>query len=327
MATLLPTPPVAGPMRHWTTETVAPGQRLDYWVGAICDAFLEMDCSSREAGRFDGRLASLPIEDLSFNQVVASTQDVYRTPGAIARSTRQPFYLITQWQQPWQVRQGGRLVQLRPGDTVLVDSAQCYELHFPQSVGSLSVQLPRAWLGRWLRVVDDPAPRVAARDQGWGRVLSALCVELGQAPALAAGYPETLLADHLGALLVASLEPAQAASAATDVRGLTGRASNLLRQRLDEPGLTAERVAGELSVSVRTLHRAFAASGVSFAGTLRRLRLEQARDWLAQPRLALLTTAEIGRRCGFVDASHFVREFQRSFGQTPGRWRRSGRCA
>jgi transcriptional regulator GlxA family with amidase domain len=96
-----------------------------------------------------------------------------------------------------------------------------------------------------------------------------------------------------------------------------------MRQRLDEIGLTAESVAVDLGVSVRTLHRCYAAVDASFAGTLRRLRLEQARAWLAQPRWARVGVGEIGRRCGFADASHFAREFRLAFGQTPARWRRA----
>ncbi|QBK05151.1 helix-turn-helix domain-containing protein [Hylemonella gracilis] len=310
-------------VRRWTTETVAEGQRLDYWVGAICEAFLEMGCSSRVARLFDGELTSVPLADVVFNQVISSTQDVYRTPAAIARGASHPYYLIAQWQHPWQVRQGGRLVQLRPGDAVLVDSAQRYELHFPEAVGCLSVQIPRVWAGRWLSQPEGVQPRIAARDQNWGRVLSALCLQLGQHPLLARSYPEALLSDHLGALLSAALEP----SLATDIPAsgrpaLLARARDLMRQRLDEIGLTAESVAIALGVSIRTLHRCFAAADVSFAGTLRRLRLDQARAWLAQPRWARVGVGEIGRRCGFADASHFTREFQQAFGQTPARWRR-----
>ncbi len=304
---------------------MTPGQRLDYWVGAICEAFLEMDCSSRSARLFDGALTSLPLTELCLNQVISSTQDVYRTPAAIARGARHPFYLITQWQHPWQVRQGGRLAQLRPGDVALIDSAQSYELHFPEAVGCLSVQMPRAWVGQWLSTLENAAPRIATRDQGWGRVLSALCLQLGQDPLLARAYSQTLFVDHMGALLSAALEPETSSGGAQSARQtLVERARALLRERLDESGLTAEIVATALDVSARTLHRSFAALGISFAGTLRQLRLERAREWLTQPRLAHITTGEIGRRCGFSDASHFVREFQRAFGQTPARWRRGG---
>lgn len=95
-----------------------------------------------------------------------------------------------------------------------------------------------------------------------------------------------------------------------------------MRAQLDQPGLHAAGVAQQAGISARTLHRAFAAAGASFAGTLRALRLAHARELLAAPRLAGLPVSEIGRRAGFADASHFVREYQRAYGSTPARWRR-----
>jgi AraC-like DNA-binding protein len=312
--------PAELPARRWSTDAVEPGRRLDYWVGAICEAFLEMDCSSREAPAFDGKLTSLQGQEITYNQVRASSQDVYRRPAAIARGRSHPFYLITQLHSPWHVRQGGHLVQLRPGDAVLVDSAQCYELHFPQSVACLSIQMPRAWVGRWMAQVDCDAPRVAWRDQGWGRSLSALCLQLGEDPASAARYPQTLLADQVGAMLAAALEPAAAVDTAH--ANLVGRAEALMREKLDQPGLSASELAAGLGVSARTLHRTFAAQGATLAGRLRQLRMERAAELLAQPRLAGVSVAELGRRCGYPDASHFVRQFQQAYGQTPARWRR-----
>lgn len=318
------TAPRPDPIRRWSTDVVAAPRRLDYWVGAICEAFLEMDCSSRHAAAFDGALASLPVGPLSLNQVRASTQDVYRTPAAITRGRSHPFYLITQSRTAWHVRQGGHVAHLRPGDAVLVDSAQRYELHFPDSVACLSIQLPRAFAGRWLRTVDADGPRVAARDAGWGRALSALCLQLGEEPALACQLPQELLCDQVGAMLAAALEPQPPPSRAA--AALAERAQACMRQRLDESGLAAGAVAQDLGVSARTLHRAFASLGTTFGGRLRELRVRHAAELLGQPRLAALTVAEIGRRCGWSDASHFGRDFQALQRQTPAAWRR-GRLA
>ena len=44
--------------------------------------------------------------------------------------------------------------------------------------------------------------------------------------------------------------------------------------------------------------------------------------WHAHDHEDLLCLLLRGRRCGFADASHFVREFQRQFRTTPARWRR-----
>lgn len=309
----------AGTARQWSTDPISASGRLDYWVGAICEAFLEMDCSSSQASTFEGRLTSLEVDGISFNQVEASTQDVFRTRAGIARSARHPFYLITQRETAWHVRQGGHRVGLRAGDAVLVDSAQTYELHFPTSVEVMSIQLPRAWVGEWLTQVDHAMPRVALRDQGWGRALSGLCLQFAHDPLSAWGYPPHLLSDQLGAMLAAALEPSTAQ--ARPARDLLSRAQRLLHASLDQPAVTAHSVAQELGVSVRTLHRAFASGGTSFALDVRRLRLAHAAQLLAQPRLAGVTAAELGRRSGFADASHFVREFQRHFGLTPARWR------
>lgn len=91
-------------------------------------------CAGPAADHFDGQLVHLPLQRLAVNRVQASAQDVYRTPAAIAKSKNQPVYLITQIEQPWLVKQGGRLLQLRPGDAVLVDAVQADELHFPHLV-------------------------------------------------------------------------------------------------------------------------------------------------------------------------------------------------
>ncbi len=302
---------------------VAPAARLDYWVGAICEAFLEMDCSSREAPMFGGVLQSLPVEALSVNQVRASTQDVYRTPAGIACSRQFHFYLIGQAETAWHVRQDGQVAHLRPGDVALVDSARPYELHFPDGVNCVSLQLPRAWVGQWLAQAEVHGPRVAWRDQGWGQSLGALAVQLARDPASALALPPALLSQHLGALLSAALEPQECDAAGPD-SNLHARLCALLREQIDQPGLGAEVLAREAGISLRTLHRAFATQGSTFAVTLRHLRLARAGELLRRPQLAHVTVGEIGRRCGFADASHFARVFQRAMGMPPAQWRRGG---
>ncbi len=87
-ASALPSPAA---VRQWTTDRVAQPARLDYWVGAICEAFLEMDCSSSEAPLLGGELQSLSVEALSINRVRASTQDVLARPPALPAAAGCPF--------------------------------------------------------------------------------------------------------------------------------------------------------------------------------------------------------------------------------------------
>jgi len=75
-------------------------------------------------------------------------------------------------------------------------------------------------------------------------------------------------------------------------------------------------------VSQRTLHRALAGGGHTFAQQLMACRMEAATRLLADPRFDRLTVAEIGRRVGLADASHFVRSCRARLGATPAELRR-----
>ena len=66
-------------------------------------------------------------------------------------------------------------------------------------------------------------------------------------------------------------------------------------------------MASSLNVSTRTLHRVLAACGETFGAMLIQARVDLAVRMLQSPLFDRLTTAEIGRRAGFSDASHFVR--------------------
>ncbi len=284
-------------LREWSTQQADPHERLDYWVGAICEAFIEMDCSSRQRHCFDGQLQHMPLQSLALNWVQASTQDVYRTPTSIAKSQAQPFYLITQMEQPWQLRQAGSLLQLRPGDAVLVDAAQTYEFHFGHSVSCLSVQMPRAWVGQWLDAVDVRGARVVHREQGWGAMLSAFNLQLGRQPALALQTSADWLEAQYGALLSAALEPPAADPGRLAIVGLHQQAQAMMRDRMGESGWRAAELAAQLGVSLRSLRRAFADAGETVMGRWRQLRIAHACELMARPRVSMLSMAEVARRC------------------------------
>jgi hypothetical protein len=102
-----------------------------------------------------------------------------------------------------------------------------------------------------------------------------------------------LLSDHLGALLCAALEPPQP-PAPTAARSLHAHLCALIRARIDQPGLSAPALAQEAGVSLRTLHRAFAAQGHTFAGALRELRRRVQASCCAAPSWPMWPWARLG---------------------------------
>lgn len=306
------------PLRRWSTEAASAGQSLDYWVDAVCEGFLEMDVRSRTPQRFDAALTSAALGALQLNRAEGSAQDVYRTPRHLSRGGPEVFYLLCKTDAPWAAAQEERDTRLAPGDCLLVDARRRYAFHFETRCDTISLQLPSDWVGRWL---PDPAAacgRALAGRSGFGAALSAFARQLQPELALAPPLPPALLVDQLGALL--ALAAGTEAPAARP--GLAARIADAVRQRHAEPGLTAAAVAAGLGIGERSLHRALAAQRHTFAQQLMACRMETARGLLADPRFDRLTVAEIGRRVGLLDPSHFVRAFRSATGQTPGALRR-----
>ncbi|AKL70381.1 helix-turn-helix DNA binding protein [Streptomyces sp. Mg1] len=103
---------------------------------------------------------------------------------------------------------------------------------------------------------------------------------------------------------------------------LTQAAKDLANRRLADPELSPAMLARELNVSVRTLHRAFAAVGEQVTTYIRHRRLHEARLALVAPS-GRLSISELAAHWQFADGSHFTRAFKKRYGQTPTEYARS----
>ncbi|TAG02475.1 MAG: helix-turn-helix domain-containing protein [Burkholderiales bacterium] len=305
----------------WDTTSVEPKQSVAYWVDAICSAFLDMNAAPRQRDDFAGRVARTRVGDIGLMQVTSVAQDVRRDAQHIARSDTDSLYLISQLSAPWAVSQGRECYDLRPGDCVLIDSSRPYSFSCPGKIDNLSIELPRPWLARWFARPDVIGPRLIARDSQWGGVLGATMESLREhaiQPSQTRIAHETDVSSLLAAVLQLAV-PEHAEKETKDFRW--EKIDAVLNQRFREPGLTASDIAESVGISLATLHRVFATRMQTFADTLRQKRLAAAREMLANPRLDHVQVAEIGRRSGFADASHFSKQFARDAGMSPRRWR------
>lgn len=107
---------------------------------------------------------------------------------------------------------------------------------------------------------------------------------------------------------------------------LTQAAKDLADRRLAHPDLSPAMLARELNVSVRTLHRAFAAVGEQVTTYIRHRRLHEARLALTAPS-GRLSISELAAHWQFADSSHFTRTFKKRYGQTPTDYARSTAAA
>lgn len=292
-----------------STDEVASEFRVRHWRDAIHEAVVEMDLLPSHGPEFHSHIELCALSNIVAHRAQGSPQRISRNSFEIARGHKNAYYLISQSRHPWSCIHAGESHVVRPGESVLVDSRIPYSFTFDEGFDDLSVELPVAWVERWLpdpaRVVGLPIPAT----EGWGLAMRGAKEALVPRDLVELALPDELIEDQLGALL-ALATGSQIAMPDIDT-ALFDRCVSVIQARLSRPGLVASEVAGACDVSLRTLHRTFAANALTFAGVLMRKRIDEAACMLADRRFRHLTIAEIGRRCGFLDASHFARQFRR----------------
>jgi AraC family transcriptional activator of tynA and feaB len=314
----------AAGIETWSTSLVEPARRLDYWIGAVCECFLEMDIETPVRTDFDCSIQRGQLDVIGINRVQGSAQHVYRRKASVARATSNYYYLLCKPDNEWTVMQNGHSARMRPLDLVLLDSRRCYDFNFPINADTLSLELPIAWVESW---INDPDRRIGQRidgRSGWGAALSAFACQLTPQLAIDRPLPVPVLTDQLGALLALAYGSEIPATPAEqrDAARLLDQIGRAIRLHYAEPGLTAATVAERLRISQRTLHRCLNNAGLTFTGLLGDCRMTAARRMLSEPRFDHIGIAGIGLRVGLSDPSHFIRQCRRYLGMTPAAFRR-----
>ena len=302
-----------------STDEVAAHERVRYWRDSVHKSVVEMDLTPTIRSDFFSSIELCPMTNVVPHRAKGSPQKIKRGRSEIARGNKNTFYLISQPRLAWRSQHAGCDEIVRPGESVLIDSRIPYSFEFPAGLDDLSIELPVSWVERWL---PDPLlviGRALPATMGWGLALRGVKEVFAPFELARTSLPDELLEDQLGTVL--ALASGAYAPRPPD-HDLLDRCLQATRDLLVRPGLTAADIAIPCGISVRTLHRTFAAAGCTFAGALMHFRTQEAARMLADRRFRVLPIAEVARRCGFLDPSHFARQFRRVCGVQPREFRR-----
>ena len=134
--------------------------------------------------------------------------------------------------------------------------------------------------------------------------------------------PVTVECAHIAAVLSARAVPRDARL--LDAGCGTGRYALTLAglgYRVTGLDLSPELIARAHHISVRYLHRLFAADGTSVSRWVKERRLAGCRRELADPSLVRLSVGAIAARWGIHDAAAFSRTFRAAYGVSPREYR------
>lgn len=215
---------------------------------------------------------------------------------------------------------GGRSLQLSAGEAVIWDTRASGRFAVDEHVDKSTVFLPRAVVESWVPNLEHLVNR--------GPVPAASTTVLRGLLRGLAETPDAALQRHSAGVLASALKETAFLTFSGLVPDHTqgaGRLWHALTRAVEDrlPAVpTAEELAAELSVSVRTVYQVFADNGTTVRSYVRQRRLARAREELLDRRRDD-TVATTARRWGFVDQSTFTKAFRRQFGRTPSDVKRS----
>ena len=304
---------------HWSTDGVDQRRALAYWVDTVCDRFLELEIDTPVRSNFRACLDQFDFGPTTLSFVGAASQRIRRTPAKISRTRYPTFFLVQFRVGNGLLRQRGREMQAHAGECVLINGTEPYELDCPQSTSAAILRMPEDWLRRWLPSPEGISPMVFAQGD-WSSALCAAMGSLRLETCADLALPRSAVAEQIASLLTLAVGKGPEAESP---RSLLRDLMVTLRDRLEETDLSPLVVAAQHGVSKRTLHYAFAAAGTTFVEQLMKLRLERAREILADARQSAPRIEDVATRCGFTDPSHFARRFRQKYGHAPLQYRRA----
>jgi AraC-like DNA-binding protein len=219
--------------------------------------------------------------------------------------------------------QGGRTCTLTPGDWALIDAKRPHTFVTSPKVEAFAIMLPPTSDAAIAALCERGVARLLNRRWGLSRVLHAMVNEsFGEIHLL-----PRLSERKLGAAITAMAWDALREQIETpQVIGrrdeLPMRVKDYIEASLANPALSVERIAHACSISVRGLHRLFAADpAASVSRYLWQRRLIRCAEALRDPSQAHRSITEICFSYGFSSSSHFSRLFKDRFGVPPVRYR------
>jgi AraC-like DNA-binding protein len=292
----------------------------------VSSTFVPLAVEGQGTG-FEGTMSHVGIGQIHLVTIAADPHVVRRTKTLIRRADPEFYKLSLQISGHGMLSQGDRQALLSPGDFVVYDTSEPYELAFAESFRMVVLMFPRALM----QVPGSSMRQMVATKftgaSGLGSVISPFIMGLaGQAAACsvpAGARMADAVIDMLSANLMEELTATDHIGGGAHQAVLLRRIRAYIEENLSDPDLDPTAIARAHHISPRYLRKLFEAEGDSVARWVRARRLEHCRRDLPRVDLASRTVSAVGASWGLTDAAHFSRLFKATYGLSPREYRSS----
>jgi len=302
------------------TRTLAAGKRRQAWRDAICEIYLQVDCSTDQDVEYAGLVREARFGGLTITDAVISPQTIRRGAHHIGRFGKDCYYIGIEHIGAVDIRQAGSSFVLRPGRGSLYYANEPYELHCNVRSRQFWIELPRAAFERRFDSGRPPMLKNFDLTRGLGRIAAEFCATLATESGRLDETSRSKLGEQFMDLIALALNSEPDRQAADDQSVQHTRLRSIkayIEENLGDPNLSLTTIARENGVSLRYLHHLFRLVDMSASEWLRLRRLQRCYDLLRSPQHAHQSITEIAYSMGFSSSSHFSNLFRAHFDMRP----------
>ncbi|MFI1734263.1 AraC family transcriptional regulator [Streptomyces acidicola] len=311
------------------TEDLPVADRADAWRERLSRAHMPVDVMCRPDSDFTVHQRVMRLGGTLVWPSASASHVIRRTPELIRSSDPEMINLSLITKGTVGFRMHGPDALYGPFDFRTNDSSHPWETVLGtrgEAVDAVTVDVPRARLPLSSDEIDRVIGHRLSGREGVGALLAAFLTTLADNARsfTAADEPrlETVLLDLLAALFANALDGMDSLPAESRRRTLALRIQAFIRDHLHDPDLTPAGIAAAHHISTSYLHRLFQDRETTVSGWIRHLRLERAREQLADPARSHVPVHLVAARAGFEHHPVFTRAFRAAYGMSPREYRR-----
>ncbi|PRX92043.1 helix-turn-helix domain-containing protein [Paraburkholderia sp. BL25I1N1] len=288
------------------------------WEEAVCHAHIQVQTRPMGSGVFNGRLAEQRFGAVLLRHYQSTPVRYVRSASEIDRYPADIFEVSLTLSGTTIIVQNGREIVQRPGDLVIFDAARPFDYALPEGDDQIVVGVPKPLLLQYLPNAGELVGTMLNGTSTFGRLAGTMLRDVGltgegAGPAVAARVGLAIV-DLVATAFDVECRGASA-NGAQPKAGALARIKSFILECLADPSLDVEAIATANNVSVRSLHRLFAAEGTTVTRWLWQQRLCASYKALSEGRCNRVS--DVAMQFGFTNFSHFARSFKQTFGVLP----------
>jgi AraC-like DNA-binding protein len=308
-------------LERYSTELLAPSQKIRRWCDFGSSTLSRLDVRPYQPSQFRARMVRATIGDIGITHMTSSPATAEGIAGCVGEwaSCDDGAFGITYYKSGHpRLTQGGRTLQLAPGDVVIRDLRRQWRQDSDHDFALMTVKIPVHCFGGAFESLQSHVMEPLRASDPRSFMISSLIEGLGRM-AFEGNGPTS--GEAVARLLQSALDVAflpGIGATGRDQTGLPPAVQLYLEEHLRDPDLSVASLAQDLELNIRSVQRMFHQAGSSPKAYILARRLEEAaRQLRTAAATGRVNITQLAISLGFNDPGYFSRVFHEEYGVTP----------